>query len=341
VTDVAAVAFTPAPRTDSPNVKAPTDAAALAAFHRLMGVGFAALRRWNPDLRLVLVSTQRPGGELDRLFDRLGVSLLVTPFAHRPPPGFYDRFNASLYTVDALTALTAAAGPGDRVLLLDPDVVCSAALGGVFADVRDDAVLAYDVGLAPDVPNQGLTALAAAELHRRLDPRLDGVPAHYGGELYGFTRASWAGVAGAVEAAWEFSLEQWRADAPRFVTEEHLLNYALRSTRVVRANDHVRRIWTAPVFRNVRPGDRELPLWHLPAEKARGFPRLYEAVGDPGGWFWTAPQAEWRARAGRIFGIPSRSPARLAHDVAGRTVRTAQRRARTLPRRTAALSPRP
>ncbi len=341
MTDVVAVAFTPAPSSDSPNLKAGTNDKALRTFHNLIELCFASVRRWNPSTELVLVTTSDPGPSLRERFSTLRVTVLTTAFAHRPPTGFYPSFNASLFSIDAMMAMAQHYTETDRLVLLDPDVVCTQSLDSLFASIKPGGFLAYDTGFPPEEVSQGLSALAAGQLHRELNPRLSTIPRHYGGELYGFTPQSWDSISGRVEEAWAFSLTQWQSGLPRFVTEEHLLNFALRHTEIRPAEQFIRRIWTAPTHRTVRPEDRNLPIWHLPAEKHRGLARLQQAASEHKSWFWQAPADEWKRRTALIFGIPRRRPARWTRDAVAGNLRATQRQARILlaaPRRITASS---
>lgn len=326
MTDHAAIAFTPAPASDSPNLRSKNDSRGLETFQRLLRLAYSSLRRWNPDLSLALVTTKDPAPAFGRALSELSVEVVLTDFHHAPPKGFYPAFNASLFSIDAINKMTARHPAADRVLLLDPDVICTAPLTTVFGDISQDKVLAYDLAMPADEVSQGLTALDAAELHRKLDSSLGGVPRHYGGELYGLQCAAWTDLAEKVEEAWQLSLEQWRLDEPRMVTEEHLLNFALRYADIVPAGRHIRRIWTAPTYRAVQSTDSDLTLWHLPAEKHRGLAQLHDVAVDRQSWFWTAPPSQWREAAAKMCGVASRrSPRRWTWDMTGSNIRYVQR----------------
>ncbi len=321
---VVAIAFTPSPAADSPNLHSAAKDP-LRTFHSLINLCFSSLRRWNPELTLVLVTTMSPGVNLERQLNELDADILLTPFSHEPPPGFFPTFNASLFSIDALACLAKTyAEPTDRIVLLDPDVVCCGSLEHVFNSIPQSGFLTYDTEYDPDYLCQGLSAVTAAELHKQLDPTLNGLPRHYGGELYGFNASSWHTISARVEESWKFSLYQWRNKLPRFVTEEHLMNYALRYTTTVSAEPYIRRIWTAPTFRTVRPSDLSLPLWHLPAEKNRGLAKMQQVSRDPESWFWQAPLPDWRDRAAANFGIPRRDPKRLLWDLTANFLRRTQ-----------------
>jgi len=326
MTGIVAVAFTPAPAVQSPNMRAITDTGSVASYYRAIVVTFASVRRWNHHLRLALVTDCKPPVPYDDQLSALDVQILEAEFEHRPPDGFWPTFNASLYTIDVMSMLARTAKPTDQILLLDPDVLCTGELTAVLQVIRGTDVLVYPTGFPEDEESQGLSALDAAPLHLELDPELQEPPMHYGGELYGFTAAGALPILRRAEDAWKLAMSNWASGRPYFVTEEHLLNYAVRRARKVDATTFIRRIWTAPVHRTVSGDEGALLLWHLPAEKDRGFVEFASAVADPQSWFWMAERDEFLRRAGDLVGIPHRALGRFAYDVAGGSIRAAQRR---------------
>lgn len=324
MTGIVAVAFTPAPASQSPNLRAISDFGAVASYYRAIVVTFASVRRWNRNLRLALVTDCEPPAPFADQLSALDVQCLEARFAHRPPDGFWPTFNASLYTIDAMAMLARAAEPTDRILLLDPDVLCTGELTRCLQAFKGADVLVYPTGFPDDEQSQGLSALDAAPLHRKLDPELREPPTHYGGELYGFTPGGVFPVLQRAEEAWQLALTNWADGQRHFVTEEHLLNYAVRRAALVDATEFIRRIWTAPVYRTVRGDEGALLLWHLPSEKDRGFVQLAAATADPASWFWIADRVEYLRRAGDLVGIPRRTLGRFAYDLSGGAVRAAQ-----------------
>lgn len=330
MSDVLAVAFTPAPADQSPNLRRTTDAAAAGSYYRAITVTLGSARRWNPDLELVLVTDAALPGPVAGELRGLAVSVLPVPFEHRPPAGFAPTFAASLYSIDAIAALAQRRSPGDRILLLDPDVLCVGPLDPVFGAFNGRRILVYPTGFPPVESSQGLSAIDAMPLHLELDPTLTGPPVHYGGELYGFTGTGAGPLLRRAQLAWELALRRFAAGQPHFVTEEHLLNYALRGAELVDATRYIRRIWTAPIYRTVNGDEDALLLWHLPSEKDRAFVAYHRAALDRTSWFWQGERRDFVHRAGSLVGIPRRRPHRWCYDVAGATVRGAQRRVRSL-----------
>ena len=331
MTATVAIAYTPAPAKQSPNLRSTTDAAAAATYYRAMIVAFASVRRLHQDVILTLVTNVEPPAAAALHLGQLGVQLVYAPFEHRPPDGFWPTFNASLYTIDAMRRLGERCASGQAVLLIDPDVLCTRDLSQLFGTVKERSILAYPTGFRSDEISQGLSALDAAPLHQKLDPGLVEPPVHYGGELYGFTRDSIRPVLERAEEAWELALDRWKSGKSHFVTEEHLLNYGLRGTTIIDATPFVRRISTAPTLRDVCDEDLITPLWHLPAEKDRAFAAYARAYCDEGSWFWRFDQDDFVRRAGALAGIPRRRPRRWLYDVIALRVRACQVRRQSAP----------
>lgn len=282
-------------------------------YYRAMVVAFASFRRFNPGLSLKVVSTCPPPAEVAGALVDLAVEIVLVEFSHKPPAGFTDKFEASLYLLDALEAL------GDRdVLLIDPDVLCVGPIDGMLSEVAG-RVGAMSIDYDPDHSVHGLSRVEAGMLHGLLgEPHP--APTYFGGEVYFIPADLSPVVRNRAEVAWKLALSRHDAGQSKFVTEEHLLGYALRGAPVADLTGFVKRIWTARRFRNVDGMEQELLMWHLPAEKDRGFPALYAAAVDTASWFWTESRIVFMQRAGRAMGVKNRKVARLALDIVGQAL---------------------
>ena len=319
---VLGIAFAKAPASQSPNIRRRSHGDAASTYYAAMCLAYASVRRWHDDITLVLVTDGAVPPEFVPAFESLGVEVLQIDFAHRPPEGFFGLFNASLFSVDAVVEMSRRY-PDEDLCLMDPDVLAMRPLDPLFADVRT-SIGALPIPVPPEEEMNGLSALQAADLHRELDPTLAGPPEHFGGEVYTFRAETMGPVVERAEAAYALALDLHARDLPKFTTEEHLFNYALRRATVSRLDDRVRRIWTAPRFRELGHDPEHLVMWHLPAEKDRGFPGLVPVALDRESWFWTASGEEFRSRLGAAFGIPRRDVRRWSYDTAGAAVRRAQ-----------------
>ncbi len=233
----------------------------------------------------VTVSTNRPPTEptVRSALDRLGVGYRATPFDHRPPPGYFDRFSGSFYLLDALADAVERTPSGTRLLLVDPDCVWvrppTPLLGLVDAD--PDALVAYEITYAPGQAALGLTLAEMATFFSELGERpIVGEAPYAGGELLLGERDRLAQLLPLVEQIWDESLRRFeRGERIRVNTEEHVLSFALGQLGWTggTANPFVRRIWTkSPPDRNIQGDERSLVLWHALTEKGRGLDRLFE-----------------------------------------------------------------
>lgn len=279
-------------------------------YFKSMTVAFASLRRWNPDATLEFISNAEPPAVYQDHFDRLGVQTRIVPFGHRPPEGFARRFTASLYLLDALGSLSA-----EETLIVDPDVLCVRPLGRMLEQVNGRVgALRMDFPDYEDI--NGITRVQAGELHGALGEPADS-PEHFGGEAYVIPRRHLPAILERSENAWDLTLKRHSAGQIKFMTEEHVLSYAVRGLPLQTLNEHVRRIWTTHRYRRVNGKESSLTLWHLPAEKDRGFEAIFPSAVDASSWFWSAGADEFIRSAGRAMGFHDRPLARVAKDTVG------------------------
>lgn len=235
----------------------------------------------------VTVSTNSPPtdpGVRDQL-ERHGVRFRDTPYRHRPPEGYYDRFSGTFYLLDALADAIDRAPSRGRVLVIDPDCVWVNDPAPVTAavDADPDAILAYEVTYTPGQPAVGLTQEELGTFFNEIGERRTPARAPYaGGEFLFGERDRLAQLLPHLEHVWDESLRRFHAgERVRANLEEHALSYALGQLGWNRgtANPFVKRMWTKlPPERNVRGNEESLVAWHCLTEKGRGLSRLYDDV---------------------------------------------------------------
>lgn len=310
---------------DSPNARS------LSSYGKSIVVTFATARKAHGQaVTLKLTSPSPPPAHLIADLEPFDVQLSCVPFASRPPVGFWDTFNSSLYLLDVIHRY-ALDGTVLPIVFMDPDCLVLADISGGLPGHGSIAV--YEVGgRSAEQADNGLTALAAEELHRTIDPQLPrGVlPTPVGGEFLAVDPAAFLPLSQECRRAWLYSLERFEKGLePKFNTEEHVLSFAIRYLPTVQAQ-FVRRVWTSHKFRDVRSSDLDLAVWHLPAEKGRGFDALYQPAKSPESWFWTSSEKEFRRRVGLVVGVPRRTLRRVVRDTIrsaiSATVRFAKRR---------------
>jgi hypothetical protein len=314
---VLAIAFTSRPARESPNIRRRSslaDGRAADIYYRSLVVSFASVRRWNEHLPLLFVTD----GETPQLYSSalrsLEVETEIVSFEHRPPAEFSQTHVASLYSLDALRALST--GGYGQVILLDPDVLCRGDLTPLLAGTKDK------VGALPC----GMTSANAVQLHLSLDETLGPGPStFYEGACYVVDAMHFPVLLEMADRAWQLSLTNFATGLKYFTTEQDVLNFALRSVPSVSIRPYISTIWTTRTHRTVPPDVERLPLWHLPSEKDRAFARLFEAATNSTSWFWTANGERHAEMIRRVTQIPRRSAVRWTGDTGARLVRRLQR----------------
>lgn len=312
-----AVPFVRVAASQNPNHRVNEGVDPALAYFRAMVVAFASIRQLHPDIRLKLVSNAPAPDKFAEDFVGLCVEVDIVPFDHRPPQGFTQRFEASLYMLDAL-----AHADADITMFIDPDVLCVAPLDGMLAKAGRNPGAIWMKGYPPEHDINGLSRRQAGQLHALLGAAPTYDPMHFGGEVYVVPREEVAGLVERCEEAWTLTLSRHAEGLSKFTTEEHILSFALRGAETQELNDYAARIWTARSHRNIDGSERKLTLWHLPAEKDRGFAAAYSAF-KAGEWP-TEPQTfmDWAARE---MGVYNRTPKRIAIDTVGQAVGRARK----------------
>lgn len=288
-----------------------------AIYWRCLTALFASARITNPDQRLALFTNADPpqvdGIDIAAVLARYQVEIHQVGLTTRLAAGRGAAWGNVLYFFDILAALERE--PDElRFALVDSDVLVTAALDPLFALLDGADYAGYVVDTGPDEAINGLTRRRMAGVVEGLTGRgAEPVP-HYGGELFVATLATWRRDR-AVFADLLDSAQRGGGPAAALRTEEHIWSvaFALLGVPVADAQRAIKRIWTSPRFSNVLPGDEQLPLWHLPAEKRYGLHDLFRHLAgrdfpvtmDPG---------EFRALAMRLCGVPRKAQAKVVYD---------------------------
>ena len=308
-----AIAFVRVDASQNPNASQRLDGDPATGYFKSMVVAFASFRRFDAGLSLVLITNAPAPPPFAEQLERLGVQTRITSFEHRPPEGFSDRFVASLFLLDALKALN-----GDINLIVDPDVLCVRALDDLINVVDETVgVLPIDYSVTHNI--NGISRQQAGELHGLLGEPIEN-PEHYGGEVCVIPRQHLAETIDRCERAWLLALSRDSMGLSKFTTEELVLSFAFRGVPRTVIGSFAKRIWTAHRLRQVDGRENELTIWHLPAEKDRGFSALYVKAIDRASWFWSAQNSEFVYMAGKVMGLHHRSLRRVALDTAGPAV---------------------
>jgi hypothetical protein len=295
-----AMAFVRMARAESTQCRGRLGEEPALAYFRCMASAYGSVRRWNPEAELVLVTTEPLPEPYAGQLAGIGVEIVLAPFAHRPPEGFGRGWVSSLYHLDAMEALRERGG---TQVFVEPDLLCVRPLDDMLRAVGDRVGAQFEPELMrPEAKEWDWYWDLCDEIHVELGES-GGRHQPYSGSFYVVPEHHAGALLERLERAWRLSLERHRHGRPGLSTDEQLMNYALRGVPVAEMSGHTRVIPTTPWRRYLTDRATILGLtwWNLTHEKDLGFQRMYGAAVDPGSWFWTAPEDEFRERAGAMM----------------------------------------
>lgn len=288
-----------------------------AIYWRCIVALFASARLTNPVQRLALFCNIRPpvvdGVDINSVLEGYGVELRLTPLTTRLPQGRTAAWGNVLYFFDILTALESE--PDDlRFALVDSDVLVTASLEPLWALLDAEEFAGYIVATEVDEPVNGLTRREMADVASGLTGRNFAPLPHFGGELFAISIGAWNRNRGIFDTMLE-QATSGTGPAAGVLTEEHIFSiaFAVLDQPAADAQGIIKRIWTSPRFSTAAPGDENLPIWHLPAEKRYGLADLYHWLARRG-FPADVPSDEFRQTAMRLCAVPRKSADKWLRD---------------------------
>lgn len=293
------------------------------AYWRCIAVFYASSIAVNPGARHVFFSNVRPpsvgGVDLAALFARWGVEVVMLPITWRLSSAAVSAWANQFYVFEILQHISA--NPiGERVLVLDNDVIWLRPVTEMAQAIDRHGALTYlldDADYTGASMINGLSGEGMARFVARHGGPVEAATPYCGGEIYAATQALTRRFAERAKALWP-DVSSQAADAPR--EDGHMLSvlYALERVKIGTARGFIRRLWTTFHFHNLAPGDRDLTIWHLPAEKKTGFADLFAQVtanpalhpGRDG-----AAMGLTYANYARVMGYPRRGAVKLVRDL--------------------------
>ena len=293
-----------------PQVSSRSDAPETQAVYWRCTIGFyASSLALNPQSRHIFyTNTCLPiidGLDIAALFACWGVEVVTLPITYRLPKGAVGSWGNQFYIFDVLDHFSANA-PASRIIVLDSDCLWLKPVDDMVQAIDQHGALTYRLDDDEHQLGSAINGLSregmALFLARHGGSKLDSTP-YFGGEIYAASLAVTRGISEQARLLWPEIVEQG-PDAPR--EEAHFLSilYALAGIEPGTGNAFIRRMWTTFHHNNLRSQDRDLTIWHLPAEKKTGFADLFSRIA-------AQPEAH-PARDAAALGL---NPARYARDM--------------------------
>lgn len=215
------------------------------------------------------------------ILKELNVEVIHTDFKYKTPKGYYGSFQNQFYEFSILEYIAANhANDNDRYLILDSDCIFIKPADALFKAASPKGFISFEDEVKPDYVINGLSRNHLKILYEELlGTTLDETPSYHLGEFLLSSVANIRKFYSDFEQLWPALLKRHAAGKRKFNEEAHTLSflYFRNGFRAHPNNTFMRRVWTNPLFyREVRPTDVNLTIWHLPAEKTFGIYRLYD-----------------------------------------------------------------
>jgi hypothetical protein len=254
------------------------------------------------------------------LLRELDVEVIPLPIRYRLPAGFIQAWGNQFYIFDIIRQ-AAQALTNERLLVFDSDCLFVRSVEEMEAAIDRHGALTYTIELdkAPEFQINGLSRLEMAEIGRKVFG-IDTDFVHYsGGEMFAASASELRALVPLLDRLWDYSVQSSKRLFPH--EEAHALSILYRAMgyKDFTANQYIKRIWTTLRKGNVAPDDLDLTVWHLPAEKKRGFGRLFKDCANRSSEFnLTQESDEIRRYYSRIMGVPARGPLKFTLDLSAK-----------------------
>jgi hypothetical protein len=267
-------------------------------YYKNIAIAFASIRRWNQDLSLRFVTNYKPPKYLETILERLSVSVDIIEFNHKPPDYYGKRFLGCFYLFDAIYSMK------ESTLFLDPDVLCTGEFVTLLGKIGD-SFAGLDLKFPKDKDVNGLTPISARKLFSTMTNRIISTPIkHVGGEAIFIPFAKKELFLEIFSTYWNRA--QIAKDNDLFLpTEEHIVSSIFAEYGFHDLNSIVLRIWTTLRYNKIEGGtfSPQIPLWHLPSEKNKGFVKLFNAYDQDLSYLENFSEADFKYDNLNIFGI--------------------------------------
>ena len=277
---------------------------------------FESSHRLNHNVRHLLFVNQPPPERIDgvhipSLVKKYKIEIVRLAQFTRPPADYHGAWNTQFIILDVIDWLASHLDGNEAVLCLDSDCVFNRPLNDQFLQkLAEKKALLYSLDYASDHEINGLNRNDLMRLSREYDPINELEEFVYsGGEFFCVMADQLAHIGRLARQAYDRSLQRHDAGLDKFLEEAHLLSYVYHCMgyETHTANSSIKRIWTErKVFSNIDGREDDLLLWHLPAEKKRGFVKMFRrfcrdeshtfpraeelksilGVSAPGRWAW-------------------------------------------------------
>ena len=307
-----------------PNLEVKDSAERRAQYWRFVVTFCCSSLRSNPEARHLVYTNDSErvvinGLDIKRFLEDLGAEIHYLPFENYvPPESSGTKFRNAYYKLDVLKALSGLSH-SDSSVLVDCDCLWIRNNPALEADAQSGELILYDIYQRTDPYDREPKDMSRAdmgELYRELDESYpEKFPIWYGGEFVGGRHATLDTMTKQLDVDFAMMVSEskkkqyvFRNGWNIFDGDEFQLSFVCNRGLfpIKEMSSYIRRIWSQEYLNNSRKEDLDLTIWHLPGEKERGLPLVFEEVIDRESDFWKVPMQELAEYLGGYVGIPER-----------------------------------
>lgn len=263
----------------NPNISKPNFENPSTIYFKCILVCFATFRHLEPEATLVLYTNKPISIEFENHFQNLRIEIRIIPFTFNPPNIMGDRFRGCFFLFDAIK------NSKTSTLFIDPDIVAINRILGV-ESVCGNRYGIFKLDFNENTFVNGITLGTATRIFERYyGNTYQFAPqkklGHLGGEIIYIPSSRLKELNEKICNFWTWNLNEALSKHNYLTTEEHILTQIINDNESVMLNSFISRIWTTKKFTKHQGNEKEindLALWHLPAEKSRGFLKLYSQL---------------------------------------------------------------
>ena len=258
-----------------------------AVYWRCIVVFFKTSLRFNPKAKHLLFTntTHIPvidGLDLNVFFVENDISVITLENKYPLPNNYFGKFRNQYFEFSIIDHMATQMGTDDGFLLLDSDCVFTKSVDSAFTKLAQEKMaITYVVDHETDYMIHGVSGDDMKTLFNDLGVAMDINPYYSGGELLFAKGAFIKEVARDFPQLFKEMLKRHHEGRIKFNEEAHVLSYYFYKHGALMAgmDTYIKRLWTnRNYFRNVKPEDTALPIWHLPNEKNTGINALFNML---------------------------------------------------------------
>ncbi|MGC1513953.1 MAG: hypothetical protein WA810_00120, partial [Maribacter sp.] len=222
------------------------------------------------------------GLDLNVFFVENDISVITLENKYPLPNNYFGKFRNQYFEFSIIDHMATQMGTDDGFLLLDSDCVFTKSVDSAFTKLAQEKMaITYVVDHETDYMIHGVSGDDMKTLFNDLGVAMDINPYYSGGELLFAKGAFIKEVARDFPQLFKEMLKRHHEGRIKFNEEAHVLSYYFYKHGALMAgmDTYIKRLWTnRNYFRNVKPEDTALPIWHLPNEKNTGINALFNLL---------------------------------------------------------------